>query len=146
MPCSTRMRREECALRLRSCTSSYQCRSILLELAVRRRHDASASLRSESLVAGIGRDLDCRTFDQELDQSRLSGGVGDVRAASGSGRAAEQQPPLLVGEDHGLHCVLLVLARDELVPVLATYGRAADPDLGAVDDAGLLGLIDYSGG
>ncbi|MEU7297922.1 hypothetical protein AB0A76_32785 [Streptomyces exfoliatus] len=44
---------------------------------------------------------------------------------------------VLVGEDHGLDGVLLVLPGDEPVPVLASGGWPADPDLGAVDDAGL---------
>jgi hypothetical protein len=55
----------------------------------------------------------------------------------GYGRAAEQHPAVPGREYHSLDGVLLGLAGDELVPVLAPGGRPADPDLGAVDDAGL---------
>ncbi|MBB4795278.1 hypothetical protein BJY54_005890 [Streptomyces nodosus] len=53
------------------------------------------------------------------------------------GRAAEQHAAVRVSDDHGLDGVLPALAGDERVPVLASDGRAPDPDLGAVDDAGL---------
>ncbi len=48
-----------------------------------------------------------------------------------------QNSSLPVGENHGLHGVLLVLAGDELVPVLPADDRKADTNLGAVDDAGV---------
>jgi hypothetical protein len=71
-----------------------------------------------------------------LDQPKLAG-VGDVRAASGPGRAAEEHSAVAIRDDHGLDRVLLALAGNEPVPVLASGGRPADLDLGAVDDAGL---------
>ena len=75
---------------------------------------------------------------QVLDQAQLSG-VGDVCAACRLGRTAEQEPAGRVGEDHGLDRVLLVLAGDELVPVLAAGSGPADADLDAVNDPGLPG-------
>lgn len=63
--------------------------------------------------------------------------MGDVRGAAGPGRAAEQHATVAIRDDHGLDRVLPALAGDERLPVLAPEGRAADPDLGAVDDAGL---------
>ncbi len=136
MPCSTRIRREECASRWRSYISSYQSRAFLLELAVRCRHHASAGLYAQPLVAGIGEDLDRRPTGQELHQPQLAC-VGDVRATPGLGRAAPQHVSFAVRDHHALDGVLLVLDGDELVPVLASLGRPPDPDLGAVDDAGL---------
>ncbi|GHF75776.1 hypothetical protein GCM10010218_65890 [Streptomyces mashuensis] len=73
---------------------------------------------------------------QVLDQAQLSG-VGDVGIACRLGWTTEQEPAAGIGEDHGLDRVLLVLAGDELLPVLATDGGPADPDLGSVDDPGL---------
>jgi hypothetical protein len=49
---------------------------------------------------------------------------------------AEEHAAVPVRDDHGLDRVLLVLAGDEPVPVLAPGCRPADPDLGAVDDPG----------
>ena len=45
-----------------------------------------------------------------------------------------QSRPVGIRDAHGLDGVLLVLPGEELFPVLASCGRAADPDLGAVDD------------
>jgi hypothetical protein len=52
MPLSTRMRREQCASRWRSCISSYQAGGVLLELAMRWRHHTPSGLRAQSLIAG----------------------------------------------------------------------------------------------
>ncbi|MEU2516776.1 hypothetical protein, partial [Streptomyces syringium] len=51
--------------------------------------------------------------------------MGDVRAASGLGWAAEEHPPVLVSDHHGLDGVLLALTGDERVPVLASGSRRA---------------------
>jgi hypothetical protein len=53
MPGSTRMRREECALRLRSCISSYQSGALFLNCRCGGCHHTSAGLGAETLVAGI---------------------------------------------------------------------------------------------
>lgn len=59
--------------------------SVLLELAMGRRHHASARLRSHALIAGVREDLHERSVGQELGQSQLSG-LGDVGAAAGLNR------------------------------------------------------------
>ncbi len=63
--------------------------------------------------------------------------MGDVGTACRMRGTAEQELSAGVGEDHGLDGVLLVLAGDELLPVLEAGGAPSDSDLGAVDDAGL---------
>lgn len=97
--------------------------SVLLELAMRRCHHASAGLRAHVLVAGVRADFHERAVGQKLGQSQLWG-LSDVCATARPDRATEQHAPLGVREDHGLHRVLLGLAGDERVPVVAARGRA----------------------
>lgn len=134
MPCSTRIRREECAFALPLVHLLVPVRCVLFELAVRRRHHPATGLGAQSLVTGIGQDLHRGPVGQELDQSQMAG-VGDVRAACGAGWTALQDAAFAVRDHHGLDGVLLVLAGDERVAVLAAGSGPADPDLGAVDDA-----------
>jgi hypothetical protein len=63
--------------------------------------------------------------------------MGDVCAAAVLSRTAEEDAAVAVRDNHGLDRVLLALAGDELVPVLAPGRRAPDADLGSVDDASL---------
>lgn len=53
MPCSTRMRREECALALAFVDLLVPARWVLLELAMWWRDDAAACLGAQPLIAGI---------------------------------------------------------------------------------------------
>lgn len=66
MPCSTRIRREECALRWRSQISSYQSGGFLLNLrcgGVTTRPPVWA----QALISGVSEDLHGRAAGQVLD-------------------------------------------------------------------------------
>lgn len=95
---------------------------------------------AQALVAGVGEDCHGRAVCRVLDQSQLSG-RGDVGTACQLCWTGEQESAAGVGEDHGLDGVLLVLVGDELLPVLASGGGPADPDLGAADDAPVFPLV-----
>lgn len=121
MPCSTRMSREECTFRWRSYTSSFQwC------------HHACSGLPAQALIT----DLYGGALNKEPDQPQL-GDMGDVGAASGLGRTAEQHPAVPGCEQRCLDGVPPFFVGDGLVSVLASDGRSPDLDLGTVGNPGL---------
>ena len=106
---------------------------VLLELAVRQRHHRPPAWAPAPWHPASARNPTAGPSARSLTRPDFRAWV--ISAQPGRpGRAAEQQPPAGVSDDHGLHGVLPALPGSELSRSPASGGWAAHPDLGPVDD------------
>lgn len=102
MTCSTRMRCEECRLRAASCAAMtlagsdvWRLRGLGLGVI------GSAGFGAQSLVAGVGENLDLERRGQEEVDEPGGPGLGEVVHRARTGLAAEQQPADRVADHEG---------------------------------------------
>ncbi|MBB4912636.1 hypothetical protein H4W32_000072 [Actinophytocola algeriensis] len=97
----------------------------------RRCDDLAEGVPPESLIAGVGEDLDTGGVVEPVDDAGLSG-LGDVGGTARTTGAAEQDPSASVADDQGFHRVLAGLPGDEPLPSLTFADGVSDADLGGV--------------